>query len=99
MASAVTEAAPLTIHLAIALSYAQTRGKGLKIACAELEVLKVRASLTLSLALPPACSPPGGWAISNPYYVHAQGKLGPGWWRSSLPRSIVRWRPKLAPID
>ena len=51
MANAVTKAAPLTIHLAIAFPFAPTRGKGLKIACAELEVLNVRSSRPLSSAL------------------------------------------------
>ena len=48
----MTKAAPLTIHLASALPSAPMRGKELQIACAELDVLKLRASLPLSLALP-----------------------------------------------
>ena len=50
VASAVANAAPLTIHLAIALSFVPMRGKGLKIACAELDVLRAHAFLMMSLA-------------------------------------------------
>ena len=48
----MTKAALLTIHLATAFSFVPMRGKGLKIACAEHEVFKVRALLMLRLALP-----------------------------------------------